>query len=238
MAGDPIRSFATTFQWRIAEGAQEVSRRIANQLGANVVHVGSPVHEIRQTDGSTEVLTADFHVPSRRTIVATPVPQVANIAFDPALPPSLRQLSRLHVGAGTKVIARLPAGHRVKHNTVIGGHHLWGAWRRGDRVTGFVPPMAGHLTDGELIDDLAAAFGVTSPDDLRCPTVFRWAEQDYIGGCDAGFAPGQVVGFGPHLAAPHGLVRFAGVARSCWPDNMEGAVRSGERAADEVLATL
>lgn len=121
---------------------------------------------------------------------------------------------------------------------MIGGRHLWGAWRRGDRVTGFVPPIAGKVQDVDLIEDLAVAFGVENPTSLRSPTVFRWADQDYIGGCDAVFAPGQVRHFGPYLAAAHGLVRFAGVARSSWPDNMEGAVRSGERAAEETLTTL
>jgi monoamine oxidase len=98
--------------------------------------------------------------------------------------------------------------------------------------------MAGNVSDRDLIDDLAAAFGVKSASDLCCASVFRWAERDYIGGCDVVFAPRQVRGFGPHLTAPHGLVRFASVARSSWPDNMEGAVRSGERAAREVLASL
>lgn len=238
MAGDPVRTFATTFQWRIAEGAQQLSRRMARELGDDSIHLGSPVRRILQQNNTIDMVTEDLHVRARRAIVATPVRQVANITFDPPLPQELRGLSQLHVGAGTKVVARLPDMHRAKHNTVIGGKLLWGAWRRGDIVTGFVPPMAGDVSDGDLIDDLANAFGVPSTDDLRYPTVFRWAEEDYIGGCDAAFAPGQVCGFGPQLAAPHGLMSFAGVARSSWPDNMEGAVRSGERAADEVLASL
>jgi monoamine oxidase len=238
MAGNPIFSVATTFQWRIAEGAQEVSNRIVQELCGESVHLGSPVRRIHQHEDCTEVIAENRNVHGRRTIVATPVPQVTTIAFDPPLPPALERLSQLHVGAGTKVIARLPAGHHVGHNTVVGGRCLWGGWRRGDRITGFTPPMAGKVSDADLISDLATAFGVKSPTGLRCPTVFRWAEQDYIGGCDAVFAPGQVRGFGPLLRDRHGLVHFASVARSSWPDNMEGAVRSGERAADEILATM
>jgi monoamine oxidase len=33
-------------------------------------------------------------------------------------------------------------------------------------------------------------------------------------------------------------VHFAGVERSSWPNNMEGALESGECAADEVLRSL
>ncbi|MBF6059846.1 FAD-dependent oxidoreductase [Nocardia terpenica] len=98
--------------------------------------------------------------------------------------------------------------------------------------------MAGAVPDRDLIADPAAAFDVSAATELRSPTVFRWGEQQYIQGCDAIFAPNEVCGMGPLLTAPHGLVSFAGVARSNWPDNMEGAVRSGERAARETLATL
>jgi monoamine oxidase len=238
MAGDPLRTLATTFQWRITEGAQQVSARIAGELGEESIQLCSPVREIRQRDDGTAVIGDNFCVHARRTIVATPVPMVATIRFDPPLPAALERLSQLHLGAGTKVIARLPRGHRVRHNTVVGGPRLWGAWRRGDTVTGFVPPMAGEVPDADLIEDLAAAFEVNRASDFESATVFRWAQQEYINGCDAAFAPGQVLEFGPQLNLPHGLVRFASVARSSWPDNMEGAVRSGQRAADEILATL
>jgi monoamine oxidase len=96
--------------------------------------------------------------------------------------------------------------------------------------------MAGEVPDAALVDDLARAFYVT-PAQLRSPTVFRWADQEYIRGCDMFFAPGQVCSLGPLMALPHGLIEFAGVERSSWPDNIEGAIRSGERAARAVLTT-
>ncbi|MGH3262480.1 MAG: FAD-dependent oxidoreductase [Trebonia sp.] len=40
------------------------------------------------------------------------------------------------------------------------------------------------------------------------------------------------------MALPHGMIEFAGVERSSWPDNMEGAIRSGERAARAVLTAV
>jgi hypothetical protein len=35
-------------------------------------------------------------------------------------------------------------------------------------------------------------------------------------------------------AKPHGRLHFAGTERSSWPNNMEGALESGERAAREI----
>ncbi|WP_166903954.1 NAD(P)/FAD-dependent oxidoreductase [Mycobacterium sp. DL440] len=238
LAGGPLRSANTTFQWRIAEGAQEISVRIARELGPESIRLNTPVHRLQQVGGVVVAEAGQLTVHARHAIVATPVPQVAHVEFDPPLPTALAELSQLNVGAGIKVIAGLPSGHPVKHNTVLGGRFLWGAWRRDDRVTGFVPPMAGAVSDADLMDDLADAFGVKTRADLRCPTVFRWADERYIGGCDAVFAPGQVCGFGPLLTRPHGLIHFAGVGRSSWPDNMEGAVRSGERAARDVLLAV
>ncbi len=69
---------------------------------------------------------------------------------------------------------------------------------------------------------------------MRSPTVFRWADEEHIPGCDLAFAPGEVCRFGPWLTKPHGRLHFAGTERSSWPNNMEGALESGERAAREI----
>lgn len=69
---------------------------------------------------------------------------------------------------------------------------------------------------------------------MRYPTVFRWADEEHIPGCDLAFAPGEVCRFGPWLTKPHGRLHFAGTERSSWPNNMEGALESGERAAREI----
>lgn len=93
------------------------------------------------------------------------------------------------------------------------------------------------VPDDVLLADLAEAFRIT-PERLRSAEVFRWAQQDHVLGRVVAFAPGEVCGLGPRLAEPHGLVRFAGAERGGWPDNMEGAVRSGARVARETLAQV
>jgi monoamine oxidase len=236
IAGGPLRSMNAVFQWRISQGAQQVARRLAAPLG-EAIRLNTPVERISQNAATATVQAGDLAVQAKRVIVAVPVTQLAKIHFDPPLPPDLARLTELHVDAGTKVIALLPRGHSVRHNTVLGGETLWGGWRRGDRVTGFVPSAGAGATDDALVADLASAFDVR-PDQLRSPTVLRWADQQYIEGCDAVFAPGEVCAVGPLMNRPHGLIEFAGAERSSWPDNMEGAVRSGELAARCTLAAL
>ena len=52
-------------------------------------------------------------------------------------------------------------------------------------------------------------------------------------------AAGTLLAYGPRLEAPVGRIHWAGTETSdYWNGYMDGAVRSGERAAAEVLAAL
>ncbi|HEV2387504.1 MAG TPA: FAD-dependent oxidoreductase [Candidatus Acidoferrales bacterium] len=61
-----------------------------------------------------------------------------------------------------------------------------------------------------------------------------WDEDYWAKGAAQWFRPGQMVEFGPHMAAPEGRVHFAGEHTSPWPAWMQGALHSGLRAAAEV----
>jgi monoamine oxidase len=63
----------------------------------------------------------------------------------------------------------------------------------------------------------------------------RWS----AGGPTALFTPGTLVNYGFALREPVGRIHWAGTETSdFWQGYMDGAVRSGERAADEVHKTL
>jgi len=74
------------------------------------------------------------------------------------------------------------------------------------------------------------------PHELRDPEILRWSERAYIPGGDLGFRPGQLTSLAPLLVGSHGRVAFAGAERSSWPNNMEGAVMSGQRVAAATAA--
>jgi monoamine oxidase len=66
-------------------------------------------------------------------------------------------------------------------------------------------------------------------------TVEQWSR----GGPTAVAGPGTLTAYGPALRAPVGRIHWAGTETSdYWQGYMDGAVRSGERAAREVLAAL
>ncbi|MGH3679823.1 MAG: FAD-dependent oxidoreductase, partial [Natronosporangium sp.] len=65
-----------------------------------------------------------------------------------------------------------------------------------------------------------------------------WLHAEHSRGCYAAlFGPGDWVRHGPHLTTPHHRVHWAGTEMSTeFFGLMEGAVRSGHRAATEVLS--
>jgi monoamine oxidase len=67
-----------------------------------------------------------------------------------------------------------------------------------------------------------------------------WAAEPWTRGCPVGFlGPGTLTAYGPWIRAPIDRIHWAGSETSTyWNGYMDGAVRSGERAAAEVLAAL
>lgn len=63
-----------------------------------------------------------------------------------------------------------------------------------------------------------------------------WTQEPWARGSYLVFGPGDLTTWGRRLAEPHGRIHFAGSEASTLPSYAEGAVRAGERAADEVLA--
>jgi monoamine oxidase len=68
--------------------------------------------------------------------------------------------------------------------------------------------------------------------------VTDWVNEEYSRGCYAAlFGPGDWVERGPHLTAPHQRIHWAGTETSTeFFGLMEGAIRSGDRVAREIVA--
>jgi monoamine oxidase len=67
-----------------------------------------------------------------------------------------------------------------------------------------------------------------------------WSAQRWTRGCYVGFTPpGVLLDFGEAIRRPHGRVHWAGAeTATIWNGYMEGALRSGSRAAQEALGDL
>jgi len=68
----------------------------------------------------------------------------------------------------------------------------------------------------------------------------NWAAEEYSRGCYAGYMPpGVWTAYGPALREPLDRLHWAGTeTATVWNGYMDGAVQSGQRAAEEVLVAL
>jgi len=86
------------------------------------------------------------------------------------------------------------------------------------------------------LDGLVKRFGPRAAHPVHFAEI-DWAAQEWSrGDMFAHYAPGVLTNFGKALRAPCGRIHWAGTeTATMWAGCIEGAVRSGERAADEVL---
>lgn len=258
--GDLTRLVSTTGgaqMYRFVGGSQRVPERLAAALG-DQVRLGAPVRHISQEPGGVRVISDAGTVTAQRVVVAVPPPLAARISYDPALPAARDQLTqRFPMGSVIKVVAtyRRPfwradglAGQAVSDtgpvqvtfdNTPHDGAP--GA------LMGFIEADDARALDaadtarirGETLRNFADYFGPQALD----PTGFilsRWDNDIWSRGCPVAFAPpGLLLGYGPAIREPVGRIHWAGTETSTyWTGYMDGAVRSGHRAAREVLTAL
>jgi monoamine oxidase len=90
-----------------------------------------------------------------------------------------------------------------------------------------------------VLDNFVTYFGPAAANP-RQYIEMNWSTEAWTRGCYVGFtAPGVLLDYGPAVRAPVGRIHWAGAETSdYWNGYMDGAVRSGERAAHEVLAAL
>ena len=94
------------------------------------------------------------------------------------------------------------------------------------------------MTEGQALKvgtDLATRIFPGTARAFQRGAVMRWSNDPWARGAFAVFRPGQMTALAPVLARPDDRIHFAGEHTSEWNGWMEGAIESGERAAEEVL---
>ncbi|WP_093775204.1 FAD-dependent oxidoreductase [Streptomyces sp. yr375] len=243
---------------RFVGGSQQVPIKLAATLGDRVVR-NAPVRTITRSTAGTYTVTADgVTVTADRVIVAVPPPLAARITYDPLLPAARDQLTqRLPMASVGKAIAIYDTpfwraaglnGQVVSDTGVVSSTFdnsppdaSYGA------LMGFIEADEARAWDAAsetevkaaVLKDYVTYFG----EKAASPTAFvlqRWNNEAYTrGGPVSIAAPGVLTQYGPSLREPVDGIHWAGTETSThWMGFMDGAVRSGERAAKEVLAAL
>jgi monoamine oxidase len=254
------RNFSTrngAQQDRIDGGTQSIALAVAKQLGRRVVR-RSPVRRIVTGRGFVDVVSDRYVNRARRVIVALPPTLAGRIQYEPGLP-SLRDglTQRLPQGRLIKVQA-------IYERPFWRGDGLSGSLIADVgpcNVTFDSTPRSGTpgallgFVGGDEARRFAALPGAQRRDSaLRCfgnafgakalsPIDYvemDWSDEPYTRGCPVAIAaPGVLTTYGRALREPVGRIHWAGTETSgYWNGYMDGAVRSGKRAAAEVLELL
>ena len=242
---------------RFAGGAALVPQRVAAQLGNRVV-VNAPVRRIDQSGSGVTVQSDAGIVSAKRAIVAIPPTLAGRIFYEPALPPLRDQLMQ-HMPQGSlmkfEAVYSTPfwrgkglTGQVVSENGPVkvtfdvspesGTPGIMMGFIGGHEARVWEERSAASRRDA-VLEQFAHFFGDEA---LRPREVveFNWSTEVWNRGCPvAVLGPGTLIDFGAELRKPAGCIHWAGTETSTyWNGYMDGAVRSGKRAAAEVLARL
>jgi monoamine oxidase len=239
----------------VVGGVPLLADRMAAALGDRV-RLEEPVRRIAHDDDGVEVTTASTRVRARHVVVTAPAPLIARIEFEPGLPAGhahlLRRMvpgSMIRVQAvydhafwrddglvGEVVAPELPVAVTIDQSDPTGKPGVISGYVFGPAAVELAgrPPAERRR---RCLESLVACFGPAAADPVDYLETDWAAEPWSLGAMIAHFPPGTLTSYGPALRAPVGRIHWAGSERATAMHGlMEGAVRSGERAAAEVLA--
>jgi len=251
----PARNLASAEAFRLREGAHEIARRLAEPV-VDRIRFADPVRGITQDAGGVTVESDTCTLRCRRVAVCVPPPLASPIAYTPALPDQRGHLlANLPMGASVKfhAVYQRPfwraqglSGQAMTAAGTVGltyDNSPDDGTGRGVLVGLVVADEARRLgtldparQEQEILGSLGHLFGpdAAAPDAL---VVQDWGAEEWTGGCYAAhFPPSVWTSYGSAFRAPCGRIHWAGTETSSeWHGYMEGALRSGSRAAGEML---
>lgn len=240
---------------RLVGGSQALSLAMAKALG-DKVRLSSPVRRIVGWDRDVVDLHTDQGVVRARQVIAALSPALCNrIVFDPPLPQGRAEMQR-----------RWPAYSPMRKTVHVYATPFWREKGLNGQVMqidgpllwccdnspedGSVGVLNAFVRAGELSHDpkqaeavLSAIYAQALGDEALKPTQFHdldWGKvDDWTLSCTSPTPPGFLMAWGKHLLPPVGRLIWSGTETAdIWSGAMDGAVRSGHRAALQALGAL
>ena len=244
-------------QDRFVGGSQLVAIRAAESLRDDLV-LGAPVRRIVHRGETVTVVADGATARAKRAVIAIPPPLAGRIAYDPPLPGHRDQLTqRMPQGAVVKCMAIYdepfwradglsgqatsdvgPAKVIFDNSPPDGSPGVLLGFLEGRRAREFTRVSQDERREA-VVGTFARLFGPRAARPERYIDK-SWAEEEWTRGCYGCYLPtGGWTSYGDALKAPIGHIHWAGTeTASVWMGYIDGAIRSGERAAAEVAAAL
>jgi monoamine oxidase len=240
---------------RIVGGMQAIAQAIAAKLGA-AIHLSSPVRKISQDATGVTVYADGMSVRAKQIVVAIPPALSGHIIYEPALP-TQRALLVQQMPAGSSIKIALvyeeafwradglcgqSTGFDVPVTLTLDSCTI--AASPGILTAVLAGPSARTLSQYDaakrrqlVIDDLVNRFGPKAAKPIHY-IEHDWTQEEWSRGCYAShFLLGVLTAFGEAIRKPFARIHWAGTETATHSFiSIDGAVRSGERVAEEILA--
>lgn len=229
----------------VAGGNQGLALALAARL-AEAVRVGDPAERVEWERGAVRVRTASGRVSAADAcVIAVPASAIGRIEFEPELPAGVGEaLSRVRYGHAAKLF--VPLAEAAPPGAVMNvpeRYWCWIATGVGERPMPVVSCFAGSpaalerlaVADGPeaWLESLAALRPELALEPAGA-VLSTWDDDPWAGAAYSISPPPELTAA---LAAPVGPLAFAGEhLGGAFNGLMEGAIRSGRRAAEELLA--
>lgn len=241
-------------QDRFPGGTQQIAQRMAAELGDRVI-TADPVRAVTRDGSGFTVESVNGRHPAAAVVVAVPPAHRAAITFDPPLPEGYDHL-----------VSHWPQGNLSKAYAAYDTPFWRADGCSGEALSDdgpvFItfdvspsdegPGILLGFADARNFDDLApearreralGCFVTLFGDAAAHPIDYLdhcWGTEEFApGGPTAAVPPGAWIDHGKHLRAPVDGIFWAGTETADqWTGFLDGAVRSGQRAAAEVALFL
>ncbi len=230
---------------RLAAGNQRLAGAMAERLGERV-RLRTPVLAVDHDEGTIRVQTAAGAIDARAVVLALPLPVVRDLSFEPALPAwKLAALDRVALGHAAKL--HLPLARTAPTSAVMSVPDRYWCWTATGGDGTVAPVLNCFAGSPRALDRLAVAAGPEAwrervrrlRPDLEISdggaVLTTWSDDPWAQGAYSTPGLATEAGDEDRLTAPSGPLHFAGeYTAGPWSGLMEGALRSGIRAAREV----
>ncbi len=242
-------------QDRIVGGAQSIANKLGELL-KDELHLNVPVDRIEQNKASVTVIGKNFSYKAKKVVVAIPPALASRIQYDPILPARRDQFTqRMPMGSVIKCYAiyETPFWRKVGKNGLvltdenspfqmivdnspnngkIGILTGFTLANRARKLMGLTETARGQL----FLKELVKFFGPKAAKSIQYLDK-SWADEEWSRGCYGGIMPpGVCTSYTDALRKPCGYIHWAGTETATrWNGYIDGAIRSGERVAKEVI---
>ncbi len=237
---------------RLEGGAQAVSLKLAADL-QGALRLGTPVQRIVNRNADVVVEAGGEQISARRAIVAMMPADARRLEFSPALPDARATLNERWPDTAKAFKASVAYDEPFWRSEGLSGISVSDGVllltfdnSPNDGSVGILVAFAERAalpdTADERRDVVVAAFGELFGARALEPIDYAeldWAKEQWSAGCVSPVGKSLLAEVGSALREPVGPIHWAGTETSdVWNGYMDGAVRSGKRAAQEVLDSL